>query len=49
MSTLQLINIYMNNLKELHKKICVNTQISLKVVFVDMCRVEFNSLDKHVT
>ena len=38
----ELINIYTNNLNELHKKICVNTQISLKAVFVDMCRVRFN-------
>ena len=41
MSTLQLIKIYTNNLKELHKKICENTQISWKAVFVDMCRVGF--------
>ena len=42
MSTLQSINIYTNNLKELHKKICVNTQISWKAVFVDIFNLKHN-------
>ena len=41
MSTLQLIKIYTNNLKELHKKICENTQISWKAVCEGMCRARF--------
>ena len=40
-SILQSINIFTNNLNELHKKICVNIQISWKAVFVSMCRVRF--------
>ena len=30
--------------KRVAKKTCVNTQISLKAVFVDMCRVRFKYL-----